>query len=153
MTVRNINCSKEQSLSQFKGMPSLASLTSSLTARLPLRVGLWFKRPDSMDPRPWDLLLDRLLNQPTANTLQLYNSAAKEAADPESLLGRLDVSWIWHLKHLEWAPFHEVSVIQTVDTLQGNEIRRFVLHRTYLADGGADRIEVNEVQPTTTLKD
>ncbi len=102
-----------------------------------------------MFPQPWDLLLERILSMSTANTLHLYASAAEKVSNPESLLDRLDVVWMWQLKQ-EVAPFHEVSVAETVDPLQKNEIRRFILERIYHADGRIDCTEVTEVQPTTS---
>jgi len=121
-------------------MPSL----SSITARLSLSA--WFKRPHTIDPNPWNLLLERTLSQSTYITLHLYTSAAEKVSDPESLLNRLDVVWMWQLKQ-EVAPFHEVSVVEMKDSAQRNEIRRFILERVYHADGRIVPTEVTEVQP------
>ena len=124
-------------------MPSLTSLIAHFS------LSAWFKQRDTMFPQPWDLLLERILSMSTANTLHLYASAAEKVSNPESLLDRLDVVWMWQLKQ-EVAPFHKVSVAETVDPLQKNEIRRFILERIYHADGRIDCTEVTEVQPTTS---
>jgi hypothetical protein len=122
-------------------MPSLASLTALFP---------WFKRRDKMEPNPWDLLLKRTLCEPTATTLHFYISAAKDVVtDPQSLLDRLDVVWVWQLK-AEGKPFHEVAVVETEDRSAKNETRGFILDRVYNPDSSINRTEVTEVQPTTS---
>src|SRR5580765_6906536 len=101
-------------------MPSLASLTA---------VFPWFKRRDTMEPNPWNLLLKRTLCEPTDSTLQFYVSAAEKVTDPQSFVDNLDVVWVWQLK-AEVKPFHEVAVVETEDRAK-NETRCFVLHRVY----------------------
>lgn len=133
-----------KSLSDLKGMPSLTSITARFS------LSAWFKRPNTMDPNPWNLLLERTLSQSTSITLHLYTSAAEKVSNPESLLDRLDVVWMWQLKQ-DVAPFHEISIVETKDSTQRNEIRRFILERVYLADGRIVPTEVTEVQPTMNI--
>jgi hypothetical protein len=129
---------KSKSLSDLTGMPPFTSLLSRIS--LP-RISLpWTKRRDMMDPNPWTLLLDRTLKESTSITLHLYTTAAEKVADPDSLLKRLDVVWIWQLKN-EWSPFHEFFVIETVDPENANKIRPFILERVVL---DSNRIEVSE---------
>ncbi len=122
-------------------MPSLASLTAHFS--LPV----WFKRCDTMDPKPWDILFQRILNQTTDNTLLLYLHAAEKLSNPKSFLEALVVVWMWQLKQ-ELSPFHKVAVVETMDTSHRNKIRLFVLERIYHPDGRIDRSKVTEVRPT-----
>jgi hypothetical protein len=94
-----------------------------------------------MDPSPWTVLLERTFKESTTVTLILYTSAAEKVDDPDSLLERLDVVWIWQLK-VGHAPYHEFFVIETVD-LENNQVRVLILERVLL-DG--DCIEVSEVR-------
>ncbi len=97
-----------------------------------------------MDPNPWTLLLERTLSQSTAHTLHLYTSAASTVTDPESVLERLDVVWLWQIKQCG-SPYHEFFVIETVDPLHRNEIRRFILERVLHANLPNNYTEDTEV--------
>jgi hypothetical protein len=101
-----------------------------------------------MEPN-WQIVLKRTLSSPTDSIFQHYITAAKEAADPQSLVDRLDVVWVWQIKE-DLQPFHEAAVVETEDRLD-NKIRAFVLDRVYRADGTIECAEVTEVlQPTTS---
>jgi len=101
-----------------------------------------------MDPNPWTLLLERTLKESTSITLHLYTTAAERVSDPDSLLKRLEVVWIWQLKH-KGSPFHEFFVIETVDPEHGNKVRQLILERVLL-DG--NRTEVSEVRSWYTTR-
>jgi len=97
-----------------------------------------------MEPN-WQIVLKRTLSSPTDSIFQHYITAAKEAADPQSLVDRLDVVWVWQLKDDKGGPYHEVAIVETEDRQAKKERRCFVLERVYHRDGRIDRTEVTEV--------
>jgi hypothetical protein len=101
----------------------------------------WTKRRDTMDANPWTVLLERTFKESTTVTLILYTTAAEKADDPDSLLNRLDVVWIWQLK-VGNPPYHEFFAIETVDP-ENNQVQVLILERVLL-DGNC--IEVTEVR-------
>jgi hypothetical protein len=64
--------------------------------------------------------------------------------DPQNVLDRLEVVWMWQLKKNE-VPFHEVCIIETVDLLDKNKRRGFVLDRVYEPDPSVVPNEIAEV--------
>ena len=113
-------------------MPSFLSfLTASFReklSQLPV-ISAWFNTPDTMDPNPWNYLVERPLKQPAGHTLQLFISATSKIPNPESLMERLQVVWVWYNK-LQESPQHEYFVFETVDREENNQIRRFIFERT-----------------------
>ena len=92
-------------------MPPFPSLLAHLSLphfSLPHFSLPWTKRHDTMDPNPWNLLLKCTLKESTSITLHLYTNAAEDLLDPDALLERLDVVWIWQLKTPK-PPFHKFS--------------------------------------------
>jgi len=133
--VHSLTTNLRERLSTFSPLPALSAL---------------FKPRDTMsDLNPWTLLVERTLCQSTAHTLRLYISAAEKLEDFETVLDRLEVVWVWFNK-LQELPEHEYFVIETVDRLQNNLTRRFLLERTILRNDSTEDTKAQDTQAQST---